>query len=113
MYPITYKNQHDNFVAIISSSIKGEDRRYGFKRQKQSAVCRLHLVPLRADKLFYFRALLTHKAGYAFEDFRTVNGILYPTLQKAAIELRIFVDKNKVEHAMEEGILSLLQPGQL
>ena len=108
-----HKNQHDIFVAIGSSSIEGKDRRYGFKRQKQFAVCRLQLVPLQAGKLFYFCALLTHKAGYAFEDFQTVDGILYPTFQRAAIELGIFADKNKVERAMKEGILSLLQPGQL
>ena len=101
------------FDAVVQSSIEGEDRRYGLKRLRKNRVCRLHLIPLRAGELFYLRALLGHKAGYSFEDFRTVDGILYPSFQRAAIELGIFADQNEVERAMEEGVHYLLRPTQL
>ena len=110
---INDNNRGKSFDAIVNSSIPGEERQYGLKRIKKPRVCRLHLIPLRAGELFYFRALLVHKAGYSFEDFRTIDGIVHPTFQKAATELGLFQDENEVERAMEEGVESLLRPSQL
>ena len=113
IYPINGSNENGVFDAIIQSSIQGETRRYGIRRRSRLQVCRLHLIPLRAGELFYFRALLIHKAGFSFEDFRTVDGTLFTSFQAAAIAMGLFTDRSEVQRAMEEGISSLLRPAQL
>lgn len=110
---VNENNRGRSFDAIVNSSIPGEERQYGLERITKPRVCRLHLIPLRAGELFYLRALLVHRAGYSFEDFRTIDGTVHPTFQEAATELGLFQNENEVERAMEEGIESLLRPSQL
>jgi len=46
----------------------------------------------------------------SFEDARTVDGIVKPTYQDAAMAMGFFADRNEAQLAMEEAVLTLKTP---
>ena len=52
---------------------------------------------------FHLRNILYAKPGpKSFEDLRTVNGVVYPTYQQAAIKMGLWEDDTAIEQALEE-----------
>jgi len=73
-------------------------------RAAEDIVSRLTFISPRQGEVFYLRALLLHKPAYSYEELRSVNGIIYPTFQEAAIQLGLFANINEAENCLQEAV---------
>ena len=64
-------------------------------------------------EIFYLRVILQNKPCRSFHDARTVNGILFPSYQAAAMEMGLFADVNEAIYALQEAVHTLRTPHQL
>ena len=62
---------------------------------------------------FYLRSILQNKPCRSFEEAQTVNGVLFPSHQAAAMEMGLFADVNKGNYALQEAVQTLRTPYQL
>ena len=76
-------------------------------------ICRLQTLSPTLGEVFYLRCLLQRKAGYSFEDFRTIHNTLFTTYHKAAIELGLFSNQNEAYFVLEDAVFSFQTPAQI
>ena len=62
---------------------------------------------------FYLRVILQNKPCRSFKDARTVNGVVFPSYQAAALEMGLFADVNEGIYALQEATHTLRTPHQL
>lgn len=62
-----------------------KERRWALRKRNTNKIGRIHSPPPQANpELFYQRILFDHRRGpTGFADLRTINGVVYPTNQKA------------------------------
>ncbi|XP_018462957.1 uncharacterized protein LOC108834093 [Raphanus sativus] len=72
-------------------------------RQRGSAVGRIHPTKPSAGQRFYLRILLSKvKGATCYEDYRTVDGITYPTYKEACYALGLLDDDKEYIEAIKE-----------
>ncbi|XP_013601568.1 PREDICTED: uncharacterized protein LOC106309027 [Brassica oleracea var. oleracea] len=73
------------------------------KRERNTAVGRIHFVSPGSGQLFYLRLLLTKVKGPTrFEDIKTIDGVEYPSFQDACYALGLLDDDQKYIDAIME-----------
>jgi len=79
----------------------------------RSHLTRIQPVRPSQGHLFYLCTILQNRPALSFEDARTVDGMVKPTYQDAAMAMGLFADRNEAQLAMEEAVLTLKTPRQL
>jgi hypothetical protein len=106
----------------VNNTTRFSEHNFPLNEPRQTVVMRTHnnkhITRLAAAKpsegeRFYIRSLLQRRPARSFEDLRTVDGTIYPTFQRAAIALGLFVSHQEAEFAMTEAVANSYTPHQL
>lgn len=101
--PAVYSNSLEGYFQMIIPGLAIPI--YLSRRQRDDQIIvRMKMVRVTAGEIWFLRLLLLHRSSISFQDARTVNGVLYPSYQAAAVAANLVTDLIVAKECFDQNI---------